>query len=283
MLETVSFIPSMNPGQLRGALRIEVARRPSGESFIRDQFFCAPFHLSKPYWTGSLLLINVVNPTAGLFSGDQLQLELTVRAGASVLLTAAAAARAHSSGDRFAGCHQVFKVEQGAWLEVFPELFIPQAESRFRQETEIHLEEGAELFFVETLAPGRVAREESFEFFELSWRTRISYAEKLAVLEQFNLKPADEVLRPLRKVFPQFYLGNCFLISKRTLTQELISKIAELHQNDRVRVGITRLRSAGYVIKVLARDTLALSSTLLSVRSLLSEVFPNLAVSPRKN
>ncbi|MDB6055971.1 MAG: ureD [Verrucomicrobiales bacterium] len=283
MGEAVSFMPSMNPGQLRGALRIEVARRSSGESFIRDQFFCAPFHLSKPYWTGSLLLINVVNPTAGLFSGDQLHLEVTVRAGASVLLTAAAAARAHSSGDRFAGCQQIFKVEQAGWLEVYPELFIPQAESRFRQETEIQLEEGAEMFFVETLAPGRVASAESFEFFELSWRTGISYAGKLSVLEQFNIKPDDEVLRPLRKVFPQFYLGNCFLMTKRTLPVEIISKIAALHQHERVRVGITKLRSAGYVIKVMARDTLALSSALLSIRALLSEIFPNLAVSPRKN
>src|SRR4051812_15555133 len=131
MVSTLPFVPGMNPGSLRGALNFEVAARESGESFIRDQFFCAPFHLSKPYWTGSLLLVNIVNPTAGLFSGDQLHLEVTVRAGASLLLTAAAAARAHSSRDHFAGYRQIFKVEPSGWLEVYPELFIPQAESRF--------------------------------------------------------------------------------------------------------------------------------------------------------
>jgi len=69
---------------LRGHLNIEAGLRPDGRTILVRQSFQAPFHLSKPYWDGEVLQVRVVNATAGILSGDRLELRIRVAAGASL-------------------------------------------------------------------------------------------------------------------------------------------------------------------------------------------------------
>ena len=50
--------------------------------FLREQSFRAPFHLSKPSWDEHALLVQIVNPTAGVFAGDALRSRVAVESGA---------------------------------------------------------------------------------------------------------------------------------------------------------------------------------------------------------
>ena len=54
----------------QGHLHIECQADSDGRTFLAKQSFRTPVHLSKPHWDGKYLIINVVNPTAGLFAGD---------------------------------------------------------------------------------------------------------------------------------------------------------------------------------------------------------------------
>ena len=125
---------------------------------IREQSFRAPFHLSKPYWDEHALVVQVVNPTAGVFAGDTLRVALQSKAArgcCSRRRARTASARSHQAG-RWS--NSISPCADGGWLEVMPELFIPQAHCRYRQHTSIKVAAGGEMLFVETLAPGRVAR-----------------------------------------------------------------------------------------------------------------------------
>ena len=83
--------------------------------------FCAPFHLSKPYWDGRALLVQVVNSTAGILSGDRLATEVVVGEGASLIVTAPSASRIFTMNEGAAQATQRFTVERCGWLEVAPE------------------------------------------------------------------------------------------------------------------------------------------------------------------
>lgn len=132
---------------LTGHLDLVCAADDQGRTFIRSQSFRAPFHISKPYWDGRALIVQIVNPTAGVLAGDVLSSRVAVESGARVLLTTPSANRIHAMPTGSASMEQKFVVEKDAWLEVMPELFIPQAQCRYRQRTTIEVAADGEIFF----------------------------------------------------------------------------------------------------------------------------------------
>ena len=59
-----------NAPALRGHLHLAAGMRANGETYLARQSFRAPFHLSKPYWDGHVLHVQLVNSTAGILAGD---------------------------------------------------------------------------------------------------------------------------------------------------------------------------------------------------------------------
>ena len=267
---------------LNGQLDLVCEADERGRSFIGRQSFRAPFHLSKPYWDGHALLIQIVNPTAGVLAGDVLASRVAVESGARLLLTTPSANRIHAMPAGSASLEQHFSVANDAWLEVMPELFIPQAHCRYRQRTTIEVAAGGELFFVETLAPGRVARGEIFEFSEIEWEFELHHAGTLIARERFALQPSDESTTSLRHPFPAGYYASCYIVTPRLSPEHEAWRAIQDLTSETVLVGVSRLFAGGSTIKILAADSIALQRTLRSIRSILAPFLSPLLAAARK-
>ena len=81
--------------EFSGHLALRAIAREDGRTILATQSFRAPFHLSKPYWDedAKTLLVQVVNPTAGILSGDRLESTIVVDSGAALLVTTPSASR----------------------------------------------------------------------------------------------------------------------------------------------------------------------------------------------
>lgn len=272
----------VEPTALAGAFLVACARAEDGRTCVRTQQVSAPFHLSKPYWTGEALLVQAVNATAGVFAGDRLTMEVTAEAGARVLLTSPSAHRVHTMARGFATLDQRLAVAEGGWLELQPELFIPQAGCRYRQSTELEVAAGGELYFAETLAPGRVARGERFAFDEVTWSLRLRCAGRLLARERYTLRRDDASTWSLRHPFPGGYYAGVYVVSPRA--GELASRQAAVHelQQEGSRVGMSRLDETCWSVKVLAADSETLRDCLRRLRALLADVLPGLRADARK-
>ena len=251
---------------LDGHLEIVCAVDAGGRTFIREQSFCAPVHLSKPHLEEGVLVVNVVNPTAGLLAGDRVRLQAVVENGARVLLTAPSASRAHCTPAGEARVEQEWRVAAGGWLECWPEIFIPQAGARYRQRTVARVEEGGELLLIEMIAPGRTASGETFEFAELDWETTVFLGEEKIARERYTLTPGSPTLRAMRAVFPQAYYASCLVVSPRLATASPVwQRIHDLHAED-AWVGCGGLVRGGAAIRVVATGSIALRRVIGEVR-----------------
>ena len=249
-----------------GHLDIICAADADGRSYLRHQSFRAPIHLSKPHLDEGVLVVNVVNPTAGLLAGDRIACRASVESGAALLLTTPSASRAHRMNEGRAEVAQELRVAAGGWLESWPELFIPQGGTRFRQSTKIFVEEGGELLFFESLAPGRVASGEAFEFAELVWETDVFAAGAHVARERYRLAPDDEAVRALRRQFDHAYYASCFAVSPRLARDSPCwANIHALHAAD-VWIGCGALGHGGWAVKCVADGSIALRRTLAAVR-----------------
>jgi urease accessory protein len=267
---------------LIGHLDLVCALDSRGVSVLRHQSFRAPMHLSKPYHDAGALVVNVVNPTAGLLEGDRIACRVEVESGARLLLTTPSASRAHRvNNNGRAELVQQMRVAAGGFLEFWPELFIPQKGTRYSQRTELSVEGDAELFFFESLAPGRVASGEAFAYTELEWATDVHWDATLIARERYRLAPDVECVRALRTAFPDAYYASGFVVSERLEKHEVWQRIHALHSPD-AWIGCSRLAGRGWAIKLVAEGSVALRRTLQRIRMELYEAIDRPAPSLRR-
>lgn len=251
---------------LSGHLRLVCGVDEHGLTYLREQSFCAPVHLSKPHHEESVLVVNIVNPTAGLLAGDRVDYDVAVESGARVLLTAPSASRAHRIVDGDARVTQEFRVASGGWLESWPEMFIPQGGARYRQRTTVRVEEGGEVLLIEMIAPGRTASGEVFAFTELDWETEIFLGDTKIARERYVLSPQSPTIAALRTQFPEAYYASCFVVSPNLRADaECWRRIHDLH-GDEAWVGCSGLVRGGWAIRIVAAGSVALRRTVMAVR-----------------
>lgn len=268
-----------------GHLSLTAEARSSGETFLSRQSFRAPFHLSKPYWDGHALIVQVVNPTAGILAGDVLESEIAVRPNAAILVTSPSASRVFQMKAGEAVCRQRFEVAAHGWLEFMPEPLVLHRGSRYRQQTELTVAEGGELFFADLLMPGRLARGETWAWDALKLELSLRVGGELLLRER--LDQSGEQLKALATLAGSGD-GACFanvvMVSPRLATAgEWRSQLTALHGGG-VWVGLSELRGnrGGWSLKLIAPDTLGLKATLKRAREVMCPLLPRLACDPRK-
>jgi urease accessory protein len=184
-----------------------------------------------------------------------------------LVLTTPSASRAHRMRDGLAELDQELRIARSGFLEFWPELFIPQGGTRFRQKTRIEVEDGGELLFFESLAPGRVAAGESFAFRELEWETDVYFAGSSIARERYRIRPEEESVRAMQRVFRDAYYASGFVVSPKLTDKHSCWRcLHDLHTRD-AWIGCGRLAAGGWVIKILAAGSIELRRTLLAVRT----------------
>ena len=268
--------------RLDGHLELTCAADAEGRSYLRHQSFSAPFHLSKPYCDNEVLVAQIANPTAGLFANDRLRSDVRVEPGARLHLTTPSASRVHTMRDGRAEAHQKFDIASQAWLDYFPAPLILQAGSRHRQVTQISTEDGAEVFFVETLVPGRVAHGESFAFAELDWEFDLRISHRFVARERFCLRPSDQSLSSWRSVYPAAYYASAWLLSNRVATDAGAWDSIRALNSEVVMLGVSSIAPRLWSLKLLAADGVSATKTLHAIRQHLAMEIPELRCVVRK-
>lgn len=264
---------------------MRAVRREDGRTVLATQAFRAPFHLSKPYWDADArtLIVQVVNPTAGILAGDRLESVIAVEGGAALLVTPPSATRIFTM-DEGAGAEsrQRFTVAAGGWLEVAPEPLVPHWGSRFRQVTTVAAEPGAEVFFVDQLQPGRVAHGgEAWQWERLILELEVRLGGELILRER--LDQTGEELRALAELAgsgPAACFANAVLVAEAP-ESGWRAAVEALH-GDGLWVGVSALRRGGWSLRLVAADSVRLRAGLREVRRLLAEPFPRLRADLRR-
>ena len=273
--------------EFSGHLSLRAAVRAHGRTVLAAQSFRAPYHISKPYWDADtrVLLVQVVNPTAGILSGDRLESAIAVDRNAALLVTAPSASRVFQMRDGAAECRQHFSVAAGGWLEVMPEPLVPHRGSRYRQITTVEVEPGGELFFVDQLMPGRVGHGEAWGWNRLCLELTVRVNGGLVLRER--LDQSGEELRALAELAgsgPAACFANAILIAPGEAggaTPPWRTELGTLHR-DGLWLGTSTLREGGWSIKLVAPDAMRLRQGLRDARRILAGYFPRLGCDPRK-
>jgi urease accessory protein len=266
---------------LAGHLSIAAEAR-NGRTHLARQSFRVPYHISKPYWDADsrTLVVQIVNPTAGILAGDRLLSAITAGPNTAMLVTTPSASRVFRMQAGEATCEQNLSVAARAWLEVLPEPLVPHRGCSYRQSVRVDVAAGGRLFFADLLMAGRVAHGERWAWNRLCLETDIRCDGRRVLRERFaHGGPELGQLAALAGSGPEACFGNAVLVAP-----DEPSALANLRALDHAdcRVGVSPLRLGGWSIKFVARDSLRLRDTLRAIRGILAADFPHLACNARK-
>jgi urease accessory protein len=162
--------------------------RQSGETILRHAYCEIPFKVTRVLNSrGGPARLILMQCSAGLFGGDQLECSIHVERGAHVWITQQSATKVHPSRGRPAVQRHRFIVENSAELQVYFEPVIPFADASLRQSTQLEVETGGRVVFWEGLMAGRIGRGERWRFRELASETSVRVNGRLVYLERFLL------------------------------------------------------------------------------------------------
>lgn len=262
-----SALPVTNT-TLGGHLRLECSLRPDGTPFISKQDFRVPVHIGKGHVDQGMLVLNIANPTAGFFDGDRVDIDVAVADGARLCLSTPAASRVYPTrSGKPAASYQKFTVGENALLEWNPEPFIPHAGACYHQSTELRLHPDASLFFLEWIAPGRVAMGECFAYRHLRWELDLFSGSSLAARERYDLQPGTHSLEALRARFAQAHYLS--LYAAGAMADHWPAAELDALNDSQTYLGHGALEGGIRVIRALCVDSIAARGLTAKLRALL--------------
>ncbi|GAB3850794.1 hypothetical protein GCM10028822_16640 [Hymenobacter terrigena] len=130
----------------------------------------------------------------GMVTGDTIRLRVSVQTGARLILSTQASTKIFRSIDgAVAEQHTAGTLAENALAVVFPDPVVLQAESRYRQVQEWHLQPTSLLLLVDWFHSGRMDQGERFAFTSLHSELRVRVAGRLVVLDRFGFEPAENI------------------------------------------------------------------------------------------
>jgi urease accessory protein len=265
----------------------------SGQTILKVQRQEPPLKVVRAFpLPGGAALVHLHNLSGGVLGGDRLETRVELAPGTAAQVTSTSATRLYRSNQAglVSGQLNEFMVGENARLEYLPDPLIPFAGARYRQHTRIELAPGAGLFWWETVAPGREARGEIFEYDLVELSLSLTGEGHPIALEQARLEPA---LRPLTstarlgryRYFTTFYM--CRVGLEKAVWSQLETGLNELA--GRLTVpgetlwGASSLATGGVVVRAVSRNGRALTTGLLAMWKLgKQELYGQAAIPPRK-
>jgi len=138
------------------------------------------------------------------------------------------------------------------------------------------VEDGGELLFYETLAPGRTASGESFQYDRLDWHTDLFIGGKNTLRERLRLEPGSASTEALRRHFPNAYYGSVLAVSPKFEKKLAFLEALDSMQSEGVWIGQSRLsHDAGIALKVITQTApemrLAMEKARLALHQIMGE------------
>jgi urease accessory protein len=198
----------------------------------------------------------LLNPTGGVLGGDRLITEIVQEPGTHACLTTPSATRIYRTAAEPAILDTVVRVDDGAFLEYFPDHVIPHVRSALRQSLRVELGRESRAIVIDSLASGRVAHGERWSFTEMDSRIEVHVCGHPAFINRTRIVPA--AMRPDRFGLMEDYdYMSCIGIFAGGFARwkELSAAANDLFDGaENIRAAATELSRGGCSVRILARS-----------------------------
>ncbi len=222
------------------------------KTHLMNNFSQAPARVHRPLYYDpyrpGIPYVIFVNSSSGILQGDRYAYDLTLRPGSEVVLTERAATNIYKMDLNFASRRTDIYLGENSRLEYLPRENIAFAKSRWFQNTVVHVKSGSKLLYSEILCPGRIARNEIWDF--------SVYASKFLIEKDGAPILADSALwtEDDKPRIDALFGNKIFMLTTYWYSDDVLG-VKEKIDLKGCHGGVTKMpHDSGLVIKVLSND-----------------------------
>jgi urease accessory protein len=239
-----------------GFLRLRFARSGARTILVQSRFSLPLQALAPLSLEDGACYLLLLNPTGGVLGGDHLVTEIVLEPGTHVCLSTPSATRVYRTAEHPAILETTIHVGEGATLEYFPDHVIPHAGSALRQSLRVEIARGSRAIILDSIASGRRAHGERWNFREIDSRTDVRVCGRPAYLNRTRIVP--RVQRPdrlgLMEDFDYITCLSAFAEGFARWTEVCAAMNAVLEGMAEVRGAAGLLSRGGCIARFLARS-----------------------------
>ena len=196
----------------------------------------------------------LLNPTGGVLGGDHLLTEIVQEKETNVCLTTPSATRIYRTTKEPAVLETVIRLGEGATLEYLPDHVIPHTGSALRQSLRVEMKRGSRAILLDSLAAGRAARGERWNFAEIDSRTEAILCDKPIFINRTIINPVAQHPGHLGLMEEFSYMACLNLLADGLENWPRVAAAmnAELESVPQVKGGVSLISRGGCVIRYLA-------------------------------
>jgi len=262
--EEIPQAPAGAPGK-DGRLDLEFAQCNGETRLVRD-FARAPFHISGTLDSDPLSEAATVysqSPTGGIAQGDRHDITVAVGADAVAHVSTQSATKVYSMDHNYAHADVSLSVGSGGHLDYVPEPTILHERSRLYQSLTLDVAADGSAVVGEIVVPGRLAREEVFEFERYLSRVRIRGPDRLLATDAAHLQPGDRSPQSPGVLGGDNVYGTLFVVAPAADETTLSDDVHEAVAEHTPTAGATALpNGAGVVVRALGETSEPVRETL---------------------
>jgi urease accessory protein len=238
------------------------------QTIFHHQYSSHPLRLSSIFRfegaNSQRAYIYLINTSPGLLAGDTLNLSLQLAANSNLYLTDQAATKVHAMPETNTKATVNYQIvlEANTSLELIPEPIILYQNSILEQQTVIKLHPTARLFLSEIILPGRLAKQEYYDFNYYFNRLQVKdLTDKLLFSDARRLIGKENIFQT-NKLFSLLpIMGSAIAVLPNTDLNLFIAQLKTIKSNSYqdIKFATTILPSNnGILIRVLAAKTMRL-------------------------
>ena len=192
-----------------GRLDLTFAATRAG-TVLAEAHVRAPLKIVRPFeLEDGRVLVQILHLGPGLCAGDVYAIDVTVQAGARVVVIMQSASRVLGMPVRTVASQTVrLDVEDDGHLEYYPGLTIPFADSSFVQRVQVNAARNSRVGILETWGTGRSLRGEHLAFRKISNRTTVCVDGDIVYADAMELQPATNDLAGTGVLDGYRYVGS---------------------------------------------------------------------------
>jgi urease accessory protein len=233
-----------------------VARRKGNKTILADCYYEGAFKVTRPVYleedSPTLYLIHV---GGGYVDGDFYSTNLLVEEGAEISVTTQSYTKVYKTPNSPVIQEMNIILKADSLLEYVPDPLIAYEGARYNQYTEVHMEEGACLFYCDIATPGWSEDGTPFQYDYIRSKLKVYKEEKLILFDHLWLEPRSGISHLMQ--MEQYTHMGTFIILHKQAGKDFGDQLYE-HVKNQVnggKIGISTLPENGVIMRMFAHDT----------------------------
>lgn len=241
----------------------------SGRTVVKEQYSRVPLFTQRALYLEdslpSMAYLFIISPSGGILQGDRYRMDIVLKNKARAHITTQGATRVYRMERNYATQIVNVTVDEESYLEFVPDQIIPYRDCRFFQTVNMKIHESGTLLHTEMIAPGRVARGESFQYdicyMKISARNQ---NDTLRFIDIAMLEPKKRNMKTLGILGTFDMIGNAYILTKKCYVRQLKDEIdSSLQKIAHVSAGTSVLpHDSGVIVRMLGNVASDLKNTI---------------------